>query len=92
MKNSKQHNLLFIDDSETEISFIQLLIEIEKLPIIAHFERTAQEGLEYLKSLTQDTYPAVVIVDINMPLMNGFEFAQAFEKKIAALAPNTKLF
>ena len=86
MVNKKRYKFLFIDDSPTDNKYLSLLIRIKKLPIIPHFEYSAQKALDYLLKCEDDKFPEVIMIDINMPLMNGFEFIDNY----LALFPNQK--
>ena len=88
MKNS----VLFIDDSDNANKFIELFISVKRLPIIPKFIKNALKGLEYLGNCTQDEFPDIIIVDINMPTMNGFEFIDVYKDRFYDTFPNTKLF
>jgi len=90
MKN--KYRVLFIDDSKIDKSYIETMLDIEALPIIAQFSPNALHALEYLADLGKDQFPQVLIIDINMPLMNGFEFVKAYEEKIYSSHPETLLF
>lgn len=85
-------NTLFVDDTEGDNNYIRLLIDIQKLPIDAHFEPTGKNALDYLDNLSKDDFPKIIFVDINMPLMDGFEFIEAFEQKFYPAHKNTMLF
>lgn len=81
MTNAVQNRLyrfLFVDDSPTDNKYLSLLIRIKKLPIQPHFEYSPQSALSYLLSCKPEQFPEVIMVDINMPLMNGFEFVDRY--------------
>ena len=40
-----------------------------------------KEAIEYLKSKEIDDLPTLIFLDINMPVMNGFEFLEAFHNE-----------
>jgi len=84
MVNSKHYRFLFIDDSPTDNKYLSLLIRIKKLPITPHFEYSAQKALDYLLKCEEDKFPEVIMIDIGMPLMDGFEFVENY----VALFPN----
>lgn len=86
----KPYRFLFIDDSPTDNKYLSLLIRIKKLPITPHFEYNAPKALQYLEHCNVADFPEAILIDINMPLMNGFEFVEAYLEKFENR--NTLLF
>jgi len=87
-----KYRFLFIDDSDLDNAYVKMMLDIEEIPIIRHFSPSAIHALEYLQDLSEDTFPHVIIIDINMPLMDGFEFAEVYKEKYYPSYPKTKLF
>lgn len=90
MKN--KYRLLFLDDSSTDQKLIELLVKIKKLPIELVFMSSPLDALEYLESVDPADFPHGIVIDINMPFMNGFEFADRYLEKWTASYPDTLLF
>ena len=88
----KSYRFLFIDDSPTDNKYLSLLIRIKKLPIAPHFEYNAPKALQYLKNCTDSEFPEAILIDINMPLMNGFEFVDAYLEQFGADKKETLLY
>ena len=68
--------ILLVDDDETTNFVNQLLLE--------HMEVTDQvlvayNGRQALTLIQQQCCPTLSLLDINMPVMNGFEFLEAYE-------------
>ncbi len=89
---ARKKRILFIDDSHTEVKYLKLLIEMTELPLDPVFIHSAAEGLQYLENCPEEKYPEVIVVDINMPLMNGFEFAEIYGIKYLQKHSSTLLF
>jgi CheY-like chemotaxis protein len=55
------------------------------------------EGLEYYKSLingnteNQDNFPGLILLDLHMPVMDGWEFLYRFSSEIYPHCKNTKV-
>jgi len=80
VSNQNKYKFLFIDDSPRDNKYLSLLIRIKKLPIQPHFEYNARKAIDYLKSCDKTQFPKVIFIDINMPLINGFEFVETYIK------------
>jgi len=66
---------LVVDDSITMRRVTQRLLERNKMRVL-----TAKDGIEALEVL-QDHTPEIVILDIEMPRMDGYEFASIVRNK-----------
>ena len=78
----KLNCILLIDDDDINNYMNERLIK--KLNVSHNVKVTlnGKEGLEFIKhhcSLNDDKCPELIFLDINMPVMDGFEFLQAFE-------------
>ncbi|OUJ72613.1 response regulator [Hymenobacter crusticola] len=80
---SKLSCILLVDDDQTTNFLNQLLLK--KLGIAEQI-LVAQDGQEALNMLTQPaepqapTYPALILLDVNMPGMNGIQFLEAYQQ------------
>ncbi|MBX9853667.1 MAG: response regulator [Cytophagaceae bacterium] len=74
----KLNTVLLIDDDVVN-NFINTIL-FEKLGICKniHISKNGQDGLQYIieKSRKRDQYPDLVLLDINMPVMDGFDFVE----------------
>jgi CheY-like chemotaxis protein len=77
--------LVLIDDSETDLLYARIVLERSGLGCeIVSFE-SAREALAYLQASIDDGV-RLILLDINMPGMDGFEFLDACERTAAARA------
>jgi CheY-like chemotaxis protein len=67
---SQEVNILVVDDDEIDVK--ALLRAFKKLKI-ANPVTTAKDGIEGWEALQELTRPYLIILDINMPRMNGIE-------------------
>jgi DNA-binding response OmpR family regulator len=73
MKNPSDHKILIVDDSK---DLAHLLAEdlIEK----KYQVQIALNGEEALKLISEHGLPSVILLDMNMPIMDGWTFSQKF--------------
>jgi CheY-like chemotaxis protein len=70
----KKHTILLVEDDELDVISVQRSLKKLEHPIELH---TAYNGKEALEMLTQNklsVLPDVILLDLNMPKMNGIEF------------------
>ncbi|MEO6632978.1 MAG: response regulator [Mucilaginibacter sp.] len=77
---NKEFSFIIIDDSELDCFVIKKVIEraFKNLDIISF--KNATYALDAIKEQGVKTNPTIILLDIQMPLMNGFQFIEEFEK------------
>lgn len=82
--------VIIIDDNEDDLLFAQINVDrCGEEAVLKQFLR-ASDALAFLAS-GEVAGPTLVLLDINMPVMNGFDFLDAFEKLPVASLPTTKV-
>ncbi|TSE08021.1 response regulator [Aquimarina algiphila] len=73
-----------IDDDNIYISLVRKIIELKKLSDVVLVFNNGREALDFfLKSLgdeQKEEVPQVILLDLNMPIMDGWEFLNEFSK------------
>ncbi|NQY09878.1 MAG: response regulator [Flavobacteriales bacterium] len=75
----KSKRVLFIDDEEVFNFMAESIIDLSGVDWAFDAVTSGQEALEFLLD-PNEKFPDVILVDINMPLMNGWEFVDAYNK------------
>lgn len=70
-------DILVIDDSEDDRYFTSRAFKKSKPGVTLHEFSYAQDALSFLRSPDRPNFD-ILLVDINLPRMDGFEFADAY--------------
>lgn len=69
-------SILIVDDDEGIREILEMAFSTEGYTV-----KTAANGLEALDLLSQSAHYGLILLDLMMPKMNGWEFIEAFQKK-----------
>lgn len=74
--------VMLVDDNDIDNIINEKIIEANNFAETILVFQTGQEGLDYLVANKDnvDALPEIVFLDINMPIMDGFQFLEEFEK------------
>lgn len=84
--------VLFIDDDEIQSFIVSNLFRRASIEVNLQSFLNGKEAIDYLESCSPEAFPEFVFVDLNMPVMDGFEFISRFEKKFSAKFNSTKVY
>lgn len=86
--NYKYNNVMLVDDNALDNFINEKMIECNHFAKKVYVHSSAKSGLEFLKNLVTiggsygDLYPDIIFVDINMPVMDGFQFIEEARKSL----------
>jgi CheY-like chemotaxis protein len=84
--NNKYYAVMLIDDNEIDNLINQKMIEAANITQNIFTHTGARSAIEFLRnieklnSVAKDVLPEIIFLDIDMPLMDGFQFLDEFEK------------
>ena len=70
-------NILLIEDDQVDVMNVQRAFERNKILNPLHIAGDGLEALEMLRSGKVPTQRRIILLDLNMPRMNGIEFLRA---------------
>lgn len=84
-------SVLLIDDNPSCNFIMREFIKLTHPDIVIHVAESVDEAFKLLAG-AETNFPEVVYVDVNMPVYNGFDFLERFEREYTADFPHTKVF
>lgn len=93
---TKYPTVMLIDDNELDNFINQKIIEGNYFSDKVYVNTSGVSALEFLKNLSVNEelaevlFPKVIFIDINMPLMDGFQFVEQY-KKLEGMPEGIKL-
>ncbi|UXE65115.1 MAG: response regulator [Chryseotalea sp. WA131a] len=85
MSAKKYKTVMLIDDNEIDNLINQKMIEAAAVAENIYTHTGAKSAIEFLKNMEKmdvadKVLPDIIFLDIDMPLMDGFQFLDEFEK------------
>lgn len=86
--------ILLIDDDQVTNFVNQAIIEKSEVPIDTKAVITGNEGINILNTClnAQEELPSAILLDINMPEMNGWEFLERFSTLDEKIKTKVKIY
>lgn len=87
----KINSILLVDDDKASNFINQLLIKKAAVADELHIARNGKVAIEFIREKClgsegdESKMPQLILLDINMPVMDGFDFLKAFEELDCAL-------
>ncbi|MEM1436161.1 MAG: response regulator, partial [Pseudomonadota bacterium] len=82
MTQFNEVEILMIDDDELDVELFQRTLKKRRIANRLIWAKDGVEGLDILRgeSPTKINRPVMILLDINMPRMNGHEFLEALRE------------
>ena len=96
MTGKKYRTVMLIDDNEIDNLINQKMIEAASITENIYTHTGAKSAIEFLKNMERldvadKVLPDIIFLDIDMPLMDGFQFLEEFEKLTSTAKKKCKI-
>ena len=91
--SKKIETILLVDDNDTDNFINSRIIEITEFAKETVIKNSGKKALEFLQERldTNGTLPSLILLDINMPIVDGFVFLYEFESFPEELKKQSKI-
>jgi two-component system nitrate/nitrite response regulator NarL len=69
---------VLIDDSDIDLFIQRRFLEVYNFSNQLFLYKSAEEALDWLRTMNGDTPPDIIFLDLNMPEIDGFSFLKNF--------------
>ena len=86
--------VLCIDDDPISVMLCRKVISRAQFANQTDSANNGENALRYLQNIIEtptEIYPEIILLDLNMPIMNGWEFLENYERQFASLFSSTKI-
>jgi CheY-like chemotaxis protein len=88
------NNVLLLDDDDITHFICENVVKSEHLAKDITMLNNGKEGIEYLQNILKSEDkkgPELILLDLNMPVMNGWDFLETFANELEDKFPETKV-
>lgn len=85
-------DILLIDDNSTSVFLTEMILKREGFSNNIRSFLAAQDALSYIQQHLPSRTPAIIFLDLNMPVMNGWEFLDALKPHEQELAQRCHIY
>jgi CheY-like chemotaxis protein len=96
MAPKRYHSVMLIDDNEIDNLINQKMVEAASITQHIYIHTGARSAIEFLRNIEKleiadQVLPDIIFLDIDMPLMDGFQFLDEFEKLMTTTKQKCKI-
>ena len=86
-------SILLIDDEDINLFILQNLLRLSRIKAEITFFNTSKKGIDYLQGLSEkgEKFPDLILLDIEMPVMNGWDFLEMYKQFDKDVTYDTKV-
>ena len=83
MKSSRRgtRTVLLAEDDEDDKEFISLAFSRVSSNHLLYIANNGKEVLDYLSGVSDSGYPCLIVLDLNMPILNGLQTLEALKDR-----------
>lgn len=83
--------VLLVDDNDIDLFINKKVLEFNNFSKKTIALTSVKEALEYLKNADQATLPQLIFLDLNMPVLDGFDFLNEYSGLPEDIINNTSV-
>lgn len=84
-------DLLVIDDDDVNNLILSKILKAAGVKKTTEFYTSAREALIFLEGLSLADFPTYILIDLDMPVLDGFGFLEAFQSRFIPQKADTEV-
>lgn len=88
----KINNLYVIDDDKIYHFLFKNLLKQNNVDVNTTFFPNGYEAIEALSKADESELPDLILLDVNMPIMNGWQFLEEYTKVMGLLSKHATIY
>lgn len=84
-------SIMLVDDNEFDLFLQEKFLENKKIAHQIKKYQYAEQALKFMEGCVQDEMPDLILLDIHMPVINGFKFLNLFSELNSEKTRNTAI-
>ncbi len=83
---------MLIEDDQTDVFICKKTVSLIQPGVVIKQVSSGVSALSLLKELKEKSFPSTIIVDLVLPMMDGFAFLDIYQQEYFPYYPETRLF
>ena len=85
-------SLYVIDDDKIYHFLFKNLLKQNGIDVVTKFFCDGAEAIEYIRLNNNEQLPDLILLDVNMPIMDGWQFLEEYSKIAMSLSKSSRIY
>jgi CheY-like chemotaxis protein len=91
-KQANTTKVLLVEDNETDSMIVQKIMKLMNFTGQLVWVNSGQSAMEYLERVEGDNSPELILLDLHMPICDGWEFLKKLSQRPHLIKPDCRIY